>query len=575
MMSPSILPGTSGADASAVPHRAERGDSIEASLDGSADALVALLAVLCSATKPDDVLAAGPRPLAAAVGASGIAIWASDGGDADVGCVHAVGSMAADAAFATPDLLLAIARAIHDGATTMFDPKELGAVPANAPATLVAPLGDDPERSRAAVVARWDAGGPTDAQRARTGDLLFAWGAAWQRARQAEEQALEATELRATIERLSSLDRRKDAFVAMVAHELRNPLTPLRLAVGAVRHELTAVNGRPDPRLLDVMERQTIVLTHIVDDLLDLARIRSGKVELRRDLVDVRSVVSRATDAVREFVAQRRHELVASLPMAPLHVLGDPVRLEQAIVNLLTNAAKYTPVGGRIHVGAEANGDHVVVSVSDNGVGIEPRLLPLIFDLFVRVDEGGAAQGRNGLGIGLTVVRDLVALHGGGVEADSDGPGQGSVFRVRLPRADERSEAASRRRATTPLPTALADAGRPRRVLVVDDNADVTLTLAALLESWGHDVRVAHAGLPAVEAASSFGPDLVLLDIGLPDVDGYEVARAIRQRLGNATRIVALTGYAQDVDRERSRRAGFDRHVVKPLPIETLSEIVG
>jgi signal transduction histidine kinase len=372
-----------------------------------------------------------------------------------------------------------------------------------------------------------------------------------ERARGAAEAALGELKLR---------DRRKDEFLAMLGHELRNPLAPIRSVIDLVKRR-----GELRPRELEILDRQTATLTRIVDDLLDVARITHGKIELRREPLEVQAAVRRAVDSVRAAVDQRGHHLEVHLPGSPLFVDADPVRLEQVVVNLIGNAAKYTPPGGHLGVRAELRAERVRVSVQDDGVGIAASRLGSVFDLF---EQGEQALDRSagGLGIGLTVVRRLVELHGGSVRVDSPGEGKGSTFSFELP--------VSARQAQGVAPKAPAAAsGRRQRALVVDDNPDAATGLAELVESFGYEVEVAGDGPTALDAAGRFNPDVVLLDIGLPGMDGYAVARTLCQR-GFATKLVAVTGYGQDSDRERARGAGFSHHLVKPVPMEALVEVL-
>ena len=363
---------------------------------------------------------------------------------------------------------------------------------------------------------------------------------------------------RAYLAQLEEADHRKDEFLAMLAHELRNPLAPLRNALHIVRQR------GPDRRAvtrhaLDLMDRQVGHLVRLVDDLLDVSRITRGKVELRKEAIDLAEAATRAVESARPLIDARRHRLTYEGPPAPVRVEADPVRLTQVIGNLLTNAAKYTDEGGRITLTVGWEAGEAVVRVRDTGVGIAPEMLPRVFDLFTQVERTlDRAQG--GLGIGLTLVRSLVELHGGSVQAFSGGVGAGSEFVVRLP---ARADAEDRGRETRP---GVAAPVTPRRILVVDDNLDSAETLAQLLQLSGHQARTAHNGPGALAAAGAFRPEVVLLDIGLPGMDGYEVARRLRAGPGGEKMLlVAQTGYGQEEDRCRSRQAGFDAHLVKPV----------
>ena len=364
---------------------------------------------------------------------------------------------------------------------------------------------------------------------------------------------------------LVDLHRRKDEFLAMLSHELRNPLAPISNAVHLLR-----LQAREDPLQLQartMIERQLGQMTRLVDDLMEVSRITTGRVHLRQDRVAVAGIVERAVETASPILEQRRHELTVSVPEGPIWLFGDAGRLEQVVVNLLTNAAKYTEEGGRVWLTASQEGDEAVIRVRDTGVGIAPELLPRVFDLFTQAERSlDRAQG--GLGIGLALVQRLVEMHRGKVEAFS-AMGQGSEFVVRLPILG------------TPIPlppivqASAPTAGGALRILVVDDNVDSAESLAMLLQTVGHEVQTAHDGPTGLTAALGFRPDAVLLDIGLPKMDGYEVARKIRlaPRLA-ATPLIALTGYGQESDRQRSREAGFDHHLVKPVDFEKLLRIL-
>ena len=365
-------------------------------------------------------------------------------------------------------------------------------------------------------------------------------------------------------ESLIDADRRKDEFIAMLAHELRNPLAAINNAVALSRRAVGDEEARS--WAVGVIDRQVENLTRLIDDLLDVSRIRTGKLRMRPRRVDASEVVRHALEAVRPFVESKRHALGAEVEPGPAWVEADPTRLEQVFVNLLTNAAKYTDEGGRVDVRAGREGGEFVARVSDNGVGIAPEMLPRVFDLFTQV-EGSLDRAHGGLGIGLTLVRQLVAAHGGQVSAESEGNGRGSRFTVRLPLADD----------PPPAVAALATApkGGARRVLVVDDSADSSRAMARLLRLDGHETRTADDGRTAVELARGFRPDVVLLDIRLPDIDGYEVAALLRAEPGlGRPLLIAVSGFGQDSDQDRARRAGFDRHVIKPVDLDLLRALV-
>lgn len=377
----------------------------------------------------------------------------------------------------------------------------------------------------------------------------------------------DVTERRRAEQALREADRRKDEFLAMLAHELRNPLAPIRNAVRIMRGL-----GPEDQVTLDwargVIDRQVGHLARLVDDLLDVSRLVRGRLELRRESVDLAEVVERTLEVVRPLIQSHRHELVVSLPAEALRVEADPTRLTQVLANLLTNAAKYTPPGGRIRLEAEPQDGHAVIRVHDNGMGIPESLLPHVFDLFTQ-NERSLDRSQGGLGIGLTIVKRLVEKHGGEIAVQSDS--RGSEFTVRLPLGRGRPGAARPETPNdTPRPT-----GTARRILVVDDNEDARDSLDLLLRLDGHEIRKAADGPAALAAAPEFRPDVVLLDIGLPGMDGYEVARRLREQ--SSTRgalLVAITGYGQPDDRLRAEAAGFDHHLVKPVDPEALGRVL-
>ena len=368
---------------------------------------------------------------------------------------------------------------------------------------------------------------------------------------------------------LKEADRLKDEFLAMLAHELRNPLAPVRNALQIMK--MPGTNSAMIGQARDMAERQVQHMARLLDDLLDVSRISRGKIELRKEVLDLTAAVNRSAEAVRPLFEERQHELIVSLPPASLRVEADPTRLEQVVTNLLNNAAKYTDPGGKVWVTAQHAGSEVVLRVRDTGIGIAPDMLPKVFDLFVQA-ERRLDRSQGGVGIGLTLVKKLVEMHGGRVEASSAGPGRGSEFVVRLPAADDpraEGQAAARSRSAVPPPLPC------RRVLVVDDNMDAADSLALLLRLSGQEVRVAHDGPTALLAAQAFRPELVLLDLGMPGMDGYEVARRLRQQPESRTAlVVALTGWGQDSDRRRSAEAGFDQHLVKPVEPSDLEKLL-
>ncbi len=366
--------------------------------------------------------------------------------------------------------------------------------------------------------------------------------------------------------KVQEADQRKDEFLAMLAHELRNPLAPIRTAVSVLRR--TVVPDRMSRESQDIIDRQVEQLTRLVDDLLDVSRLTQGKIRLERTRVELGSIMERAVETARPDVMRRRHVLTIEPPRGPVYVDGDPVRLAQVFSNLLNNAAKYTAEGGKILFAGEQVGEHVVVRVADNGSGIAADVLPHVFDLFTQANRS-LARSEGGLGIGLTIVRTLLEKHGGSVEARSAGIGKGSEFTVRLP-VTFAPPLESRRADPEP-----ATAAGGCRILLVDDNVDSNAALNMLLSLDGHDVRQAPDGAEALRIAHEFKPELVLCDIGLPDMDGYEVVRHLREQSGDAMPpVAALTGYARPVDRERIRQAGFVCHLVKPVEPELLEALI-
>jgi signal transduction histidine kinase len=370
---------------------------------------------------------------------------------------------------------------------------------------------------------------------------------------------------------LKEADRHKDEFLAMLAHELRNPLAPIGNAVQLLRRpQLQA--ARAD-WCHGVIERQLAQLTRVVDDLLDVSRITRGKINLRKEVVELAPLLARAVETVQPLIDERRHELQIDMPHTPLPVLGDPARLTQAMANVLSNAAKYTDPGGRITVAGEVKGGELQLRVRDTGIGIAAKQLPLIFELFTQLEED-PGRTHNGMGIGLALVRKLLAMHGGRISAHSDGAGKGSEFLICLPLHEAGPAVAGNE------PQA-ADMERndlhssPRTILVADDNADTLESLATLLSLEGHSVHTASDGRQTLERAERHHPEVALLDIGMPGLDGYEVARRIRaQPWGRRMTLVALTGWGQESDQSRSRAAGFDSHLVKPVDLKLLMQLL-
>ena len=373
--------------------------------------------------------------------------------------------------------------------------------------------------------------------------------------------------LRERADELAEANRHKDEFLATLAHELRNPLAPIRNAVQYLGMEGLKETDVKTAR--DVIARQVTVMVRLIDDLLDVSRISRNKLDIRKQRVELAAVVESAVESSRPLIQQCGHELTVSLPPQPVHLDADPIRLAQVFLNLLNNAAKYTKRGGHIWLTAEREGSDAVVSVRDNGIGIPGDMLARIFDMFTQVDRS-LERSQGGLGIGLTLVRRLVDMHDGSIEARSNGPDEGSEFVVRLPLLIQPPHEPP---PTSDGPRATALSGC--RILVVDDNKDSADSLGMLLRLKGNDIRTAYDGLEAVEVAETFHPELVLLDIGLPKLNGYEVARRIRQQpWGRDVVLVALTGWGQDEDRRRSQEAGFNFHIVKPVELAALEELL-
>jgi signal transduction histidine kinase/DNA-binding response OmpR family regulator len=376
-------------------------------------------------------------------------------------------------------------------------------------------------------------------------------------------------DLRRLATELAESDRRKTEFLATLAHELRNPLAPLSSGLQVMK--LAASDAAAIERTRGMMERQVNHMVHLVDDLLDVARITTGKVDLKKERVDLQTVIASAVETSMPLIEAGRHELVVQMPDEVLLLEIDLTRVAQVVSNLLNNAAKYTPVRGRIGLSVRREGAEVVIAVSDTGIGIPPASMPTVFEMFTQVGRN-MERAQGGLGIGLSLVRRLVELHGGTVTAASDGVGRGSTFTLRLPLMVDEAAAPGR---TAPV-RALDDSAAPSlRVLVVDDNVDAADTLAALLEMGGHATRVANDGTQALEMAQAFRPQVVFLDIGLPGMNGYEVARRMRSTPGMESGIlVALTGWGTREDRERSSEAGFDHHLTKPADMAAVENLL-
>jgi PAS domain S-box-containing protein len=371
---------------------------------------------------------------------------------------------------------------------------------------------------------------------------------------------LEVSELQRLESQLKEADRRKDEFLAMLAHELRNPVAPIRTAAEVLAMLL---NGDARKRaLVDIIQRQSGTLSRILDDLLDVARITQGRIELQREVVSVAACVEAALQSTGPLMREKAHRIDVTPAPEALHVSADRVRLEQCVTNLLINAAKFTPPRGEIHLQMRAEGDDAVIEVRDNGMGIAPAFLPRVFDLFSQ-SERSMDRSQGGLGLGLAICRQLIELHGGSVGCSSAGEARGTTVTIRLPRVLNSQQAAAPEVARA----------RQRRVLVVDDNHDAADTLTLWLDVHGHTTRTVYGAEAALEVVAGFAPDVVLLDLGLPGMDGFEVARRIR-RQHPSIRLVALSGYGQARDRERSAAAGFDAHAVKPVDMDELDRLL-
>jgi PAS domain S-box-containing protein len=387
--------------------------------------------------------------------------------------------------------------------------------------------------------------------------------------RRATEKLLEtqAVELRERAQRLKEADDRKDQFLAMLAHELRNPLAPIRNAVQVLK--LSGTENKAQQWVGDVIERQTQHLARLVDDLLDVSRITRGKVTLQRELLELHTIINRAVETSRPIIDARHHQLAVILPDEPVRLNGDLTRLIQVVSNLLNNAAKFTEPGGVIRLEAGHLRGEVVIRVLDNGIGLPSDLLPHIFDLFTQADQS-LDRTQGGLGIGLTLVRNLVELHGGSIEVKSE-PGNGSEFIVRLPGLHNDAE-----RNPADAPGERARNSSSLRILVLEDNADAAEMLRLMLQLNGHEVQTAFDGESGLEAAYGFHPHVILCDIGLPRMSGYEVAIKLRGlQEFKSSRLIALSGYGQEEDRRRAKEAGFDYHLTKPVEPHVLIELLG
>lgn len=384
------------------------------------------------------------------------------------------------------------------------------------------------------------------------------------------DRVLLEEELSRKREQLADIDRRKDEFLAMLGHELRNLLAPIMASLELMR--LREDDSNLMSRARETIGRQVALMTRLVDDLLDVCRITRGKIELKREHVALGQVIERAVEITRPLIDERGHRLALHLPPEPVTLHADPARLAQVLANLMHNAAKYTSAGGRITVYAGIRGDSLTISVADNGIGLPPELLDKAFDLFV---QGGnaLASARGGLGTGLTLVRSLVRLHGGDVEAYSAGIGCGSKFVVTLPL---NGGAATGNPRTIPADVDAPAAFEARSILIVDDNIDAAESLGECLKASGHQVYIVHDGASALHQAARWRPDIVILDIGMPAMDGYQIAHCLRSQVGLASSVlIAVTGYAQESDRISARQAGFDHHFAKPLDIDKLTGLIG
>jgi PAS domain S-box-containing protein len=366
---------------------------------------------------------------------------------------------------------------------------------------------------------------------------------------------------------LHEADRRKDEFLATLAHELRNPLAPIRNSMHILR--MTARNDPTAERVCEMMERQVNHMVRLVDDLMEVSRITRGLIELRKEETDLGAILSSAVETSKPLITAADHQLAITIPQEYIPLYGDAVRLGQIFANLLNNAAKYTDRRGQIWLSARREGNEAVVSVRDNGIGISAPMLPKVFEMFMQADRS-TNRSQGGLGIGLTLVKRLTEMHAGTISVQSEGPGQGTEVIVRLPVAALQPDR-TKQPSVSQKPTSLPQ----RRVLVVDDNEDSAASMGMLLNFLGTDVQVAHDGPTALAIIESYRPDVVLLDIGMPGMDGFEVARQVRQRVDfNNIMLIALTGWGQTEDRNRTRAAGFDHHLVKPADITALQSLL-
>ena len=372
----------------------------------------------------------------------------------------------------------------------------------------------------------------------------------------------DVTELRNLQRALEDTDRRKDEFLATLAHELRNPIAPIRTA-GDILSRLV-VDDEKQQSLVAIIQRQAVHLARLLDDLLDVARITQNRVNLQREVVALPSCIAMAVETAQPLIREKDHRLTVTQTLTPLYVNGDKVRLAQCLANLLINAAKFTAPDGEIRVSMHTQGDDVVVDVSDNGMGIAAEFMPRVFDLFTQGDRSLAGSNSGGLGIGLSICRKLIEMHGGSVAVRSAGLGHGATFTIRLPRADAPAQSAT---STT------ASLDSARRVLIVDDNQDAADSLAMLLQMEGHVTTTVYCGEEALQKMIAFNPEVVLLDIGLPELNGYEVAQRMRE-VAPSVRLIAVSGYGQPEDKQRSSEAGFSAHLVKPVAVLDIRKVL-
>jgi len=383
----------------------------------------------------------------------------------------------------------------------------------------------------------------------------------------ASKIARDITQRRRNERLLREADRQKDEFLATLAHELRNPLAPICAAAELLKHAKTL---EPELRAATtILDRQARHMRHLVDDLLDMSRITSGRIRLQPEPIELAELLQGVLATYRQSAETTRHRLTLTTAASPVYVGGDRVRLTQIFTNILQNAVKYTPPGGQVEITLRREGLQAIVSVRDNGVGIPTEMLEYVFEPFAQLDRSfEPADG--GVGIGLTLAKKLIELHHGGIQARSAGRGKGTEFLIHLP-----VTAAAAPAKRTPAPERHSDVSLSRRVLIADDNHDAAVSLSMLLQSLGHDTRIVHDGIEALEEAELFRPEVVLLDIGMPRLNGYETARRIRSRAWAAhTQIVAVTGWGQETDRHRAREAGFHRHLVKPVDLDALIDIM-